>query len=198
MVRVRPAAISPTPIFPGQPRQSRDAGFIRGELCFVWDAGDQSDRRLAAVQLVRIKAASGLDVAAASWFPPSRMALVQGAAPPARLALPGANPGKGPSRLSDDMVAEFAPAAAAAGRFRQSPTQSGCRTPRSAGHWPHPPQPGSPSGNTTSRRPQSWTCRYCPLKGSPARDCEGSIRRSWGTGVRVEERIRNQPESRTA
>ena len=45
-----------------------DAGgrvFIRGELCFVWDAGDEGGRRLAAVQLVRIKAASATDVAAA-------------------------------------------------------------------------------------------------------------------------------------
>jgi len=32
--------------------------FIRGELCFVWDAGDDLGRRLAAVQLVRIKAAT--------------------------------------------------------------------------------------------------------------------------------------------
>src|SRR5674476_1067066 len=47
--------------------QDDDGGrvFIRGELCFVWDFGDEAGRRLAAVQLVRIKAASGLDVAAA-------------------------------------------------------------------------------------------------------------------------------------
>ena len=47
--------------------QDDDGGrvFIRGELSFVWDAGDEAGRRLAAVQLVRIKAASLLDVAAA-------------------------------------------------------------------------------------------------------------------------------------
>src|SRR5664279_4227998 len=39
--------------------------FIRGELSFVWDAGDEIGRRLAALQLVRIKAASLIDVAAA-------------------------------------------------------------------------------------------------------------------------------------
>src|SRR5665647_172182 len=39
--------------------------FIRGELCFVWSADDEAGRRLAAVQLVRIKAASLVDVAAA-------------------------------------------------------------------------------------------------------------------------------------
>src|SRR5450759_4788600 len=47
--------------------QDDDGGrvFIRGELCFVWDGGDEVGRRLAAVQLVRIKAASLVDVAAA-------------------------------------------------------------------------------------------------------------------------------------
>ena len=46
--------------------QDNDGGraFIRGELCFAWDAGDEGGRRLAAVQLVRIKAASSVDVAA--------------------------------------------------------------------------------------------------------------------------------------
>jgi hypothetical protein len=39
--------------------------FLRGELSFVWDDGDEAGRRLAAVQLVRIKAALGLDVAVA-------------------------------------------------------------------------------------------------------------------------------------
>src|SRR5665647_1059807 len=34
--------------------------------------------------------------------------------------------------------------------------------------------------------------------GPPKRGCEGSIRPSWGTGVRVEELIRNQSESRPA
>src|SRR5665648_214530 len=83
--------------------------FIRGELCFVWDAGDEAGRRLAAVQLVRIKAASGLDVAAA--FAVSTVTLwrwckeldVSGAA---GLAWRKRGP-KGPSRLSDDMVADI-------------------------------------------------------------------------------------------
>jgi Homeodomain-like domain len=39
--------------------------FIRGELCFVWDAGEDLGRRLAAVQLVRIKAARAMQVATA-------------------------------------------------------------------------------------------------------------------------------------
>src|SRR5450756_300236 len=39
--------------------------FIRGELCNAWDAGDDLGRRLAAVQLVRIKAARAMAVATA-------------------------------------------------------------------------------------------------------------------------------------
>src|SRR5450759_3229814 len=53
--------------------------FIRGELCFVWDADDEAGRRLAAVQLVRIKAASLVDVAAGfAVSTPHAVALVQG------------------------------------------------------------------------------------------------------------------------
>ena len=73
--------------------QDDDGGrvFIRGELSFVWDAGDEGGRRLAAVQLVRVKAASLLDVAAAR-FPPSRCgAGARSWTPQARLAWPGAN-----------------------------------------------------------------------------------------------------------
>lgn len=45
--------------------QDSDGGrvFIRGELCFVWDADDDLGRRLAAVELVRIKAARATQVA---------------------------------------------------------------------------------------------------------------------------------------
>src|ERR1019366_10005519 len=47
--------------------QDGDGGrvFIRGELTFAWDAGDDLGRRLAAVQLVRTKAARALQVATA-------------------------------------------------------------------------------------------------------------------------------------
>lgn len=39
--------------------------FLHGQVCFAWDAGDVTLRRLAAVQLVRIQAARVMDVAAA-------------------------------------------------------------------------------------------------------------------------------------
>src|SRR5665647_2783479 len=88
--------------------QDDDGGrvFIRGELCFVWDAGDEAGRRLAAVQLVRIKAALLMDVAAAfavstvtlwRWRKELDVSGVEGLASDKR------GP-KGPSRLTDDMV----------------------------------------------------------------------------------------------
>ncbi len=39
--------------------------FLRGDLVFAWDAGDEPARQFAAVQLVRVRAASRADVAAA-------------------------------------------------------------------------------------------------------------------------------------
>jgi len=91
--------------------QDDDGGrvFIRGELSFVWDAGDEAGRRLAAVQLVRIKAASLLDVAAA--FAVSTVTLWRwckelDASGAAGLAWRKRGP-KGPSRLTDDMVADI-------------------------------------------------------------------------------------------
>src|ERR1019366_7511909 len=60
--------------------------FVRGELVFAWDAGDDLGRRLAAVQLVRIKGARAVRVAA----------LVSGKRGP-----------KGPSRLSQEVVADI-------------------------------------------------------------------------------------------
>ncbi|MPY85813.1 MAG: helix-turn-helix domain-containing protein [Actinophytocola sp.] len=83
--------------------------FIHGELCLVWDADDEAARRLAAVQLVAIKAASLVAVAAGFgvdqatvWRWRRRMGQqgVAGLGPDRR------GP-KGPSRLTADLVAEI-------------------------------------------------------------------------------------------
>jgi hypothetical protein len=83
--------------------------FIRGELCFVWDAGDDLGRRLAAVQLVRIKAARAMQVATAfgvttvtlwRWRKELDTAGAQGLAQDKR------GP-KGPSRLTPEVVADI-------------------------------------------------------------------------------------------
>ena len=83
--------------------------FVRGELSFVWDAGDEVGRRLAAVQLVRIEAATAVDVAQAfatttvtlwRW----RKDLTVGGV----LALAGEKKGpKGPSKLTEEVVADI-------------------------------------------------------------------------------------------
>ena len=91
--------------------QDSDGGrvFIRGELCFVWDGDDDLGRRLAAVQLVRIKAAHKKQVAAAfgvttvtlwRWRKELDTDGVQG------LASDKSGP-KGPSRLTPEMVADI-------------------------------------------------------------------------------------------
>ena len=83
--------------------------FIRGELTFVWDAGDDLGRRLAAVQLVRTKAARALQVATAFgvgtvtlW----RWRKQQGASGVEGLASDKRGP-KGPSRLTPEVVADI-------------------------------------------------------------------------------------------
>ena len=83
--------------------------FVRGELTFVWDAGDEVGRRLAAVQLVRIQAATAVDVAAAfdastvtlwRW----RTDLAEGGV--GALADEKKGP-KGPSKLTEQVVADI-------------------------------------------------------------------------------------------
>jgi transposase len=91
--------------------QDGDGGrvFIRGELSFVWDDGDEASRRLAAVQLVRIKAALGLDVAAAfgvSVVTLWRWCKELDASGAAGLGWHKRGP-KGPSLLSDEMAADI-------------------------------------------------------------------------------------------
>ncbi|TWP31987.1 putative transposase [Leekyejoonella antrihumi] len=83
--------------------------FIHGELAYAFDAGDAVGRRLAAVQLVRIKAASLADVAAGfgvdettvwRWGRRATAAGVAGLGP-------GRRGPKGPSKLTGEMVARI-------------------------------------------------------------------------------------------
>lgn len=83
--------------------------FLRGELVYAWSVGDVALRRLAAVQLVAIKAARVAEVAAAfgvdagtlwRWGQQLSATGVGGLVPDKR------GP-KGPSRLTDDMVADI-------------------------------------------------------------------------------------------
>ncbi|HEX5877242.1 MAG TPA: helix-turn-helix domain-containing protein [Actinomycetota bacterium] len=83
--------------------------FINGQLCFAWDAGDAATRRLAAVQLVRIKAAKGYEVAAGfgvDEFTLYRWGQALSEGGPAAL-VPSRRGPKGPSKLTDALVAEI-------------------------------------------------------------------------------------------
>ncbi len=82
--------------------------FVHGNLVFAWDAGDEAGRRLAAVQLVRTKAARVMDVAAAFGVDPytvSRWGKAFSAEGVAGV-VPGKTGPKGPSKLSGSVVAE--------------------------------------------------------------------------------------------
>ncbi|HET9556584.1 MAG TPA: hypothetical protein VFS70_05540, partial [Actinomycetota bacterium] len=83
--------------------------FINGQLCFAWDAGDAATRRLAAVQLVRIKAARGYEIApgfGVDEFTLYRWGQALSDGGPAAL-VPGRRGPKGPSKLTDALIAEI-------------------------------------------------------------------------------------------
>jgi hypothetical protein len=83
--------------------------FLHGELALAWDVDDQVCRRLAAVQLVRIKAAKAVQVAAAFGVDPDtlrRWAKALNGAGPVALVSARSGP-KGPSRLTAAVVADI-------------------------------------------------------------------------------------------
>jgi transposase len=83
--------------------------FIRGELVFAWDAGDELGRRLAAVQLVRINAARAGQVAAGFGVSTETLRRWQGVVTDAGVAAlaPNKRGPKGPSRLTPELVADI-------------------------------------------------------------------------------------------
>src|ERR1019366_10725360 len=83
--------------------------FLHGELALAGDVDDQVCRRLAAVQLVRIKAAKAVQVAAAFGVDPDtlrRWAKALNGAGPVALVAAGSGP-KGPSRLTAAVVTDI-------------------------------------------------------------------------------------------
>lgn len=82
--------------------------FIHGGLAYTFDVGDETARRLAAVQLVKIKAATSVDVAAG--FGVDEATLWRWRRRVAETGVAGLGPGrrgpKGPSRLTAAVVAE--------------------------------------------------------------------------------------------
>ena len=83
--------------------------FIRGELVFAWNAGDELGRRLAAVQLVAIKGARAVRVAEGFGINTETLRRWGHAAANDGIAalVPGRRGPKGPSRLSPAVVADI-------------------------------------------------------------------------------------------
>jgi hypothetical protein len=83
--------------------------FVRGELVFAWDAGDDLGRRLAAVQLVRIKGARAVRVAEGFGVTTETLRRWEGAVTDVGVAALGSGKRgpKGPSRLSREVVADI-------------------------------------------------------------------------------------------
>jgi hypothetical protein len=83
--------------------------FVRGELVFAWDAGDDLGRRLAAVQLVRIKGARAVRVAEGFGVTTETLRRWEGAVTDVGVAALGSGKRgpKGPSRLSQEVVADI-------------------------------------------------------------------------------------------
>jgi transposase len=83
--------------------------FAGGELVFAWDAGDDLGRRLAAVQLVRIKGARAVRVAQGFGVTTETLRRWEGAVTDVGVAALGSGKRgpKGPSRLSQELVADI-------------------------------------------------------------------------------------------
>src|SRR5665648_585521 len=83
--------------------------FVRGELVFAWDAGDELGRRLAAVQLVAIKGARAVRVAEGFGINAETLRRWDHAVANDGIAalVPGRRGPKGPSRLSPAVVADI-------------------------------------------------------------------------------------------
>lgn len=82
--------------------------FLHGNLVFAWDVGDEAGRRLAAVQLVRTKAARAMDVAAAFGVDPYTVSRWSKAFRTDGVAgvVTGKTGPKGPSKVTDQVVAD--------------------------------------------------------------------------------------------
>jgi hypothetical protein len=83
--------------------------FVRGELVFAWNAGDELGRRLAAVQLVAVKGARAVRVAAGFGVNTETLRRWDNAVSEAGVValVPGKRGPKGPSRLSHEVVADI-------------------------------------------------------------------------------------------
>ena len=123
---------------------------VHGLATFAWDAGDEAGRRLAAVQLVRLRAASQVQVAVGFGVDPATVwrwdrALAGGGVAGLVPARPGP---KGASKLTPELAARIAELDAAGQTLRQIGAATGVSTftVRNALGRVAPPRAGQPAG----------------------------------------------------
>jgi transposase-like protein len=148
--------------------------FVRGELVFAWDAGDDLGRRLAAVQLVRIKGARAVRVAEGFGVTTETLRRWEGAVTDVGVAALGSGKRgpKGPSRLSQEVVADIRARRRSGASLRTIAAAIGARPP-SVGRCPRAATTATPAPQAVAarREPDSalpWTCRYCPRRRTAA------------------------------
>src|SRR6185437_5070337 len=131
----------PLPLLPaGAAEIAPGVGFLAGEqgglvtvhglATFAWDAGDEAARRLAAVQLVRLRAASQGQVAAAFGADPATIWRWDQALAGGGVAglVPARRGPKGASKLTPGMAARIAELDAAGPTLRQIAAATGVST----------------------------------------------------------------------
>jgi transposase len=103
---------------------------VHGLATFAWDAGDEAGRRLAAVQLVRLRAASQGQVAEAFGVDPATIWRWDQAAAAAGVAglVPARRGPKGASKLTPGLAARIAELDAAGRTLRQIAAATGVST----------------------------------------------------------------------
>jgi transposase len=103
---------------------------VHGLATFAWDAGDEAGRRLAAVQLVRLRAASQGQVAEAFGVDPATIWRWDQAAAAAGVAglVPARRGPKGASKLTPSLAARIAGLDAAGQTLRQVAAATGVST----------------------------------------------------------------------
>ena len=125
--------------------------FLHGELSMAWEPGDDACRRLAAVQLVRIKAAKSVQVAAGFGVDPDTLRrwiktlTGRGAA----ALVPAKSGPKGPSRLTADVVADIRSRRAGGANLRVIAAAVGVSTDSVRRALPPAPVAGKPADSAT-------------------------------------------------
>ena len=111
---------------------------VHGLATFAWDAGDEAGRRLAAVQLVRLRAVSQAQAAAAFGVDPVTVWRWDQALAAGGVAglVPSRRGPKGASKLTPQLAARIAGAGCGGGDpAARSPRRPGCRRSACATRW---------------------------------------------------------------